>query len=224
MPLLTSALALSCLVLTLIPQAEQLALTRQAILAGELWRLWTGHLVHFSSSQLYLDTAILLLLGTVAERELGSRFAGVLVLLGMPILAFLLLLLAPNLLEYRGASGVVMLLAGATGTVLWQRLPPVRGLLLFLVAALASKAIVDATGMDTTLTSLPSGVRVAWQAHVCGAVLGWLAACCKLRYSARAVSLARASASQGALSVTRLSSIANGQGRSPRNHQAIIDV
>src|SRR4051812_25687175 len=46
---------------------------RAAILHGELWRLWTGHLVHFSNSHLLLDASVcgivLLSRTTFAKRD-----------------------------------------------------------------------------------------------------------------------------------------------------------
>ena len=46
---------------------------RTALVHGELWRLWTGHLVHFSNSHLLLDTfvsaIVLLSLSRFAKRD-----------------------------------------------------------------------------------------------------------------------------------------------------------
>lgn len=77
--------------------------------------------------------------------------------------------------EYRGASGLAMAFAGAPGTALWRNRPGLRTLLACLGIALAGKALADALGVAPGLSSLPGDVRVAWQAHVLGVILGALA-------------------------------------------------
>lgn len=176
-PLATALLALACLAAGLVELAPQFAYDRAGILAGEIWRLWTGHLVHFSAQQLVVDVSALLLAGWLVERERGTGFTAGVVLLGMPAISIALLLASPQLHEYRGASGVVVLLALVATTSMWMRHPGTRPALLLLGVALAVKTVIDATGGPPGLSSLPPGVRVAWQAHVAGAVFGWLAAC-----------------------------------------------
>ena len=68
-----------------------------------------------------------------------------------------------------------MLLALAAATRMWNDHPGARSALAVLGAALAIKTMLDALGM-TALSSLPAGVGVAWQAHVSGAAIGWIAA------------------------------------------------
>lgn len=175
-PLATALLALACLAAGFTSLAPLLAYDRAALLAGEIWRLWTGHLVHFSAQQLFVDLSALLLAGWLVERERGTRFTAGLVLLGMPAISIALLLASPQLHAYRGISGVVMLLALAAATSMWSARPGARPALLLLGSALALKTAVDAAGVVPELSSLPPDVRVAWQAHVAGAAFGWLAA------------------------------------------------
>lgn len=172
-PIATGTLALACLAAGFTSLAPQLAYDRQGILAGEIWRLWTGHLVHFSAQHLFVDVGMLALAGWVVERERGARFVAGAVLLGMPAISIVLLLTAPHLHAYRGASGVVMLLALAAAHALWVSRPAARPALVLLGFALAVKTLIDALGMLPGLSSLPPGVRVAWQAHLAGALLGW---------------------------------------------------
>ena len=54
------------------PLAQATLLTRAGIGSGELWRLWTGHWVHFSSSHLGWNLGVMVLAGA----ELESRRAG----------------------------------------------------------------------------------------------------------------------------------------------------
>ncbi len=172
-PYATSAAVLVCLVLAANPQPTPLAFDRQAILAGEVWRLWSGHFVHFSFQQLILDAGALFLVGAIAEREFGPRFIVLLLLLGMPVISIGLLLVAPDLAYYRGASGVVMLVAFAVGNTFWVNQPRLRGILTILGLGLFVKAVLDAAGLVSDMSGLPDGVKVAWQAHVLGAGVGW---------------------------------------------------
>lgn len=47
-------------------------LDRDALAAGEVWRLWTGHLTHFSASHLVVDALVFTLLAA-ALRRAGER-------------------------------------------------------------------------------------------------------------------------------------------------------
>ena len=176
-----TALALVCLALGALPDVSALAYDRQAILAGEVWRLWTGHWVHFSNQQLLLDISTLVLAAAVAQREFGPLFIARVLALGMPAISIGLLLVAPELAYYRGASGVVMMLAFAAGAAFWSRRPGLRAILIMLGLLAATKAVLDAAGFASGLSGLPAGVRVAWQAHVLGAGMGWASARLRLK-------------------------------------------
>lgn len=158
------------------PAASWLAWERSAILHGELWRLWSGHLVHFSASHAGADVLALLALGALAEPLVGSRrFA--FVLAGASLLVSLgLLVLAPEMHEYRGASGLAVLTAVLAGVLAWDRYPGSRPVLVCAALALASKTLWEACANMAAFTDLPAGVAVAWQAHLLGALLGGCAA------------------------------------------------
>lgn len=175
-PFTTSMLAMTCLAVGFTSLAPQLAYDRQGIMAGEVWRLWTGHLVHFSAQQLLLDVSMLIVVGWLVEREWGARFTAGIMLLGMPAISIGLFLSSPHLLHYRGASGVVMLLALAAATAIWSSRFAARPGLVLIGLALAIKTVLDVLGTLPDLSSLPPGIRVAWQVHVAGALIGWLAA------------------------------------------------
>ena len=176
LPLAICCAALLCLTLAALPDSSALELNRKAVAAGQWWRLWTGHLVHFTPEQLLLDGGLLILVGLMAERELGSAFVACLLLLGSPMLALATLLVAPALAEYRGASRIVLMLAGALGAALWRRRPKMRAVLFLLVLGTLAKAGIDANGIGTDLAHLPGDVLVVWQAHLLGVCIGCLAA------------------------------------------------
>jgi rhomboid family GlyGly-CTERM serine protease len=170
---------LGCIALTAVAPIDQFAYERAAILAGEWWRLWTGHGVHYSTRQAGIDIGALFLVGAVAERECGTRFTAWVLALGLPALSIGLLLVAPDLVEYRGASGLDVMLAVLAGTALWRSVPAWRFGLAVLGSALAAKTVLEATGWAPNLSSLPANIQVAWQAHALGGVIGWGFACFK---------------------------------------------
>lgn len=167
-------LALACLLASVWPDPAGLSLIREAALAGQIWRLWTGHLVHFSLAHGLVDGAALLLCAVAAERLLGRRFVLYSVCLGLPLLSLGLLLGLPDLTEYRGASGWAVGLAAAAATALWRQNPARRPLVLALTALYLTKMVLDAWA--EAASALPSGITVVWQAHLLGAILGALGA------------------------------------------------
>jgi rhomboid family GlyGly-CTERM serine protease len=153
------------------PLAKALAWQRGAILHGELWRLWTGHLVHWSASHAAADALALGAAGLLAEPLAGSRRFALVLLGGAAALSLGLLACAPHLETYRGASGLAMLAAALAGVLLWQRHPAWRPALAAAGLLLAIKTWAEAGGL-AALAALPAGVTVAWQAHLLGALLG----------------------------------------------------
>ena len=67
-------------------------------------------------------------------------------------------------------------LALLAGTMLWGGSAGNRMLLGLLATCLAIKTAGQAFGLSAPVAGLPDNVVVAWQAHVLGASLGWLAA------------------------------------------------
>ena len=78
---------------------------RDSILRGEAWRLWSGHLVHFSASHLGWN---LLVAGGAGVWIESARFpnAAWLPVLAPPFISLSLLAGEPSLLHYGGLSGV----------------------------------------------------------------------------------------------------------------------
>lgn len=78
---------------------------RSAIVEGQLWRLVTGNLVHWSAEHFLLDVAVFLLIGCLYERSLGNSYLWILFLTGLVVGASALIFL-PQMATYRGLSGV----------------------------------------------------------------------------------------------------------------------
>lgn len=166
----------ACLALLFAPEevAGWLAFNRQAILDGQVWRLWSGHLEHFSVQHALVDISLLFLLGTVAERELGVARVSWALFVGAPAISVGLLILAPEMSYYRGVSGLAMLLAVAGGVALWRSRPKLRFFLVLGGTFLVLKVLLETIGWSLDMVSFPKTVRVAWQAHLLGGALGWI--------------------------------------------------
>lgn len=152
--------------------AELLEFDRQAILAGEIWRLWSGHLVHYSAPHALTDLATALAAGAIALPALGWRRLCLILLAAAPLISAGLLLFAPDCLYFRGASGIAVMLVVLAARALWPRAGAWgRGALLLLGVALPGKIAIEALGHVAPWSALPPDVRVAWQAHLLGALI-----------------------------------------------------
>lgn len=166
------------------PWPEAGALSGSGLAAGQVWCLWTGHCVHYNGFHLAFDAMALLLTSLAVQRSLGCRPLGQFALLGLPLLSGLILLTAPGLLEYRGASAWAVALGAMAGTALWQqpRLRPWIATAAMLYAYHVAGQIWPHLAVSplNPLTT-PPDVRVLWQAHLAGAALGGLWARWSLR-------------------------------------------
>lgn len=154
------------------PEVQQaLALRPGAVAEGPWWRLWTAHAVHFGLAHAAWDALPLGLLLAGAWVDPGPRCVAVGWLVCAPLVGLAVGVLEPALTEYRGASGAVLWLAVLWGVRAWRRHTVPRGLLGLLAAALLAKLVWDAGGAAVS-PALPHGVRVAWSAHLAGALLG----------------------------------------------------
>jgi rhomboid family GlyGly-CTERM serine protease len=79
---------------------------RAAIFRGEFWRLFTGHLVHWSPAHFYLDALVFAAQGIIFEQKIGRRYGGMLVASAGAI-GLALLLFQNELVLYRGISGLI---------------------------------------------------------------------------------------------------------------------
>ena len=139
------------------------ALTADA-LQGEWWRLWSGHLVHYSPGHFLLNAAAVLP-PVVLSRS--RTFLLGWVTLAAPLLS-ILILASGTLDEYRGASGIAAGLWAIVAIELWRT--GERSLATVMATLLAAKLVLEASG------SVPWGIGVETSvpAHYAGAVLGAL--------------------------------------------------
>jgi rhomboid family GlyGly-CTERM serine protease len=164
------ALAVACLA----PHAGSLVYDRAALAAGEGWRLWTAHWVHFSSSHLAWNLAVLLAAGAWLERD-RPGWLWRHTLAAAPLITLALWFVEPGMARYGGLSalavGTTTLLALAqlgarrAGRPLWA------AILLLVVGRIA----YDLGPGGALLSDFRDpGVRVSTWAHAAGAVTAGL--------------------------------------------------
>ena len=163
---------LPALFLAAFPQlAPAFVFDRNAIAAGELWRLWTGHWVHFSSSHLWWNLAALTPIGTWLETErpgLLLRFS----IIGAPLLSLGLWFLDPHMLTYGGLSGLgtgVVTLLGLTLCQNHGKTTTTGAIILTLVTLKLGSDITSGTAMLSTFSE--PEIRPASPAHLLGTLL-----------------------------------------------------
>jgi rhomboid family GlyGly-CTERM serine protease len=164
--------------LSRLPSALQTrsALSPAALAHGELWRLWSGHLVHFGAAHLRGDLLAFLVWAALLERESRRALARIL-FVAAPLLSLAILLCHPSLEQYRGLSGLDCSLVVA---LIWQRglaSQRLRGLGVLCLAAFAAKCAYELiAGKALLAPDLGAGVKLLPLAHVLGAGLGLMLA------------------------------------------------
>lgn len=103
-PWFTCLLAGGASLIHLLGWSEHLQLDR-TLVAEELWRLFTGHLAHYSGNHLVWDIALWLVFGAWAEQQDRTRFI-ISVLAATVTISAGVLLLQPHFVLYRGLSGL----------------------------------------------------------------------------------------------------------------------
>jgi rhomboid family GlyGly-CTERM serine protease len=157
-----------------------LAYGRGPIEAGELWRLITGHFVHWSPGHLVWDLGTFLVLGAACEMRSRKRFSACLVGSVIAISGAIWLLL-PQLEIYAGLSGIDSALFALLGADLvreqWERRSPAAlAIALALLLVFALKIGFEITTAGTVFVAdLAPGIAPVPRAHLAGALLGLLA-------------------------------------------------
>jgi len=107
LPVWTLVIAACALIIFYFPQLGTLLIyDRAAISHGEIWRLLSGNLVHFSIAHLLYNLIAWLIAGTIIEIH-GYRFFPVLCFSSSLLIGIALFILEPELYLYAGLSGVV---------------------------------------------------------------------------------------------------------------------
>lgn len=148
---------------------ESLSLRPSAVQAGEVWRLWTGHFVHFSVAHALVNAGVLWLLESALRRTFHPARNAAWLVLAMPLLGLGIMVASPGLTEYRGGSGLAAMFMAWVLVASWSSSPRT---VLVLVVLWAVKLSLDTTGVDMPWHTLPDGVALSLPAHVLGILLG----------------------------------------------------
>lgn len=113
LPVVTMILAAGSVALFLAPAAADLLVyERERVLAGEGWRLVTGPFVHFSTTHLAYNVAVLIVAGAWLECRCRAAYLGLIALTTLAGSLYALLLM-PDMARFGGLSGVVSALVVA---------------------------------------------------------------------------------------------------------------
>lgn len=172
-----AAVVLAAILVQLSPAAQAaLELDRDAIAAGQWWRLLACHLVHWGWPHLAADMAAFVTLCWLARDR--PRYLWAVAVVSAVVVGLTVHAAAGDITSYRGMSGVDYALLGwvlvASAARAW---PAGRTACLCLLAATAGKiAWCLATGGALPGVGLPDGVAVVGIAHAAGLAIGTAAA------------------------------------------------
>lgn len=170
LPWATGVVALAALGLQVWSGAKtSLEFDRAAIVAGELWRLWTPHLLHFSASHLGWNLVVLLGAGVWAERVVPRRMR-LLYVIAPALIGVALLVFDPFLSRYAGLSGLA---AGAVALLAFTQIArsPGRDRWFWwaVLALLAAKILLELFFRDALLADFGDpAIRPVPLAHIAG--------------------------------------------------------
>jgi rhomboid family GlyGly-CTERM serine protease len=157
---------------------ESLVLERAALLRGELWRLWSGHLVHDQVAHAFWNLIAFAALGVWSERHARARFAWTLIV-AAPLSALAVVVFRPDLERYVGASALSSALYVFAAVCLVRDVPDraaraVGGLALALFAL--KLALEGAGHWPSPALAAGSGLESVTLAHIVGGAVGAVAA------------------------------------------------
>jgi rhomboid family GlyGly-CTERM serine protease len=181
LPFLTFALGAYAWVVFASPSlTSELEFSRDALAGGELWRLFTGHLTHFSAEHLRWDLLVFVALGALVE--LRSRAHFVCCVVGGALLISLgVWWLQPQFVTYRGLSGIdSALFAYVAVDVLvlgWaERRWHVAGAAAAALVLFLAKVMFEVVFGQTVFVSAGDTFDPVPLAHLLGAVVGAVSA------------------------------------------------
>jgi len=168
-PWATIEITLAALVIYWSHSLDAFIYDRAQILHGQLWRVWTGHAVHFGGSHLFWNLAVFVPAGCWLER-IRPGVARLFYAVSPVLITGVLLVFDPTLLRYAGLSGVAtgLLVLLACGQLQRGRGEP-RWFWLAVLGLVAGKIGMELfTGKPLLVTDF-AGIRDVPLAHLGGA-------------------------------------------------------
>jgi rhomboid family GlyGly-CTERM serine protease len=149
---------------------------RAAILHGEVWRLITGHFVHWSFAHLAWDLLAFVTLGAICARR---RWLFVAVVIATALVVSLFLLICcPEVAMYRGLSAIVSALWLWAVFIIGERRV---SLALTLLSLFVAKLMIESTGVALFV----DGITLLPVVHLVGAAIGFCGAVAEHKMTSR---------------------------------------
>jgi rhomboid family GlyGly-CTERM serine protease len=144
---------------------------RSAIFSGQVWRLFTGHWVHFSTSHLFYDSLALGIAGWIIETQKLPNF-GWMCLIAPWLISSVLLVVEPRMELFGGLSAL------ATAAVVYLALyglgdaGPWRWICLATLLGFVCKTIYEVVTGDMLFVAAGNdAVTVSTASHIAGALV-----------------------------------------------------
>ncbi len=174
LPWRTAVLAVGGGLVYLLPGvAEYFIYDRSAIFSGEIWRLVTGHVVHYSPSHLAYNLMAFAAVGAIIELQASRRLLPLCtvsaLLIGISLLGF-----RPDLHYFAGASGVVTAAVAYCALSGLSVSGPWRILCLVVLLLLIGKIALELFWSGSSLVGITGEFVVVPLSHAVGAVSGLL--------------------------------------------------
>lgn len=150
---------------------DALRFDRHAIEQGEIWRIFTAHLVHLSTTHLLMNLAGLLMVFYFFGSCLTVTKWILVVLLSMPIISIGIYYFNPTIFWYVGLSGVLhaLFIAGGLADLAVRKIEGILFLSLISAKILWEQVVGPLPGSEET-----AGGPVLVDAHFYGAISGLL--------------------------------------------------
>lgn len=156
---------------------DVLVYDRELVEAGEVWRLWTGHLVHFGPAHMVIDVGLFLVLSHVVSRASKAFYLFALIALPCLITGYLFAF-DPDMQRYGGLSAInlsLLLHQALTRTAFNRRDLFWPAVLAAYVIEASAEILRGGSGGGFVQFSDPS-ITVATTAHLVAAAFGLLSA------------------------------------------------
>lgn len=176
-------LLLSCFAIVLHTSSalgDLLLFDRTAIAAGEYWRLFTGHLTHWSTEHLIWDVFMFVLLASMIEKR-GRVCLLATMLASTGLISATIWICQTEVTVYRGLSGLdsalfTFVLMNLVRSALRQRQPLIVGALIVFAAGFVGKLLWElVTGSTLFVNSSAAGFTPLPLVHAAGGIAGILA-------------------------------------------------
>ena len=158
--------------------SEWLVYDRSAILSGEIWRMFTGHWVHFSITHLVCDLLVLGIAGWIIEAQRLPNFRWLCALTPW-LTSAVLLLFEPKMKLFGGLSGLATTMVVYLALFGLHNAAPWRWVCLAILMGFIGKILFEITTGRMILVTVenPSTV-VSVTSHISGAAIalmfyGW---------------------------------------------------